>query len=53
VATVNSAGINRVKPSDDFMLKANAISRMPAMLSNAHAIWDRLEFPGFCGESMM
>jgi hypothetical protein len=38
VATVNSPGINRVKPSDHFMQKANAISRMPAMLSSAHAI---------------
>jgi hypothetical protein len=38
VANVNSPGIKRVKPSDHFMQKANAISRMPAMLSSAHAM---------------
>lgn len=37
-AIVNSAGIKRVKPSDIFMHKANAISRMPATLNNAHAM---------------
>src|SRR3954454_21618724 len=38
VTTVNSAGINWVKPSDRFIPKANAISKMPAMQSNTHAI---------------
>jgi hypothetical protein len=37
-AIVISVGISRVKPSDIFMHKANAISRMPAILNNAHAI---------------
>ena len=37
-AAVNSPGINRVKPSDHFMQKANAISSMPATPSRAHAI---------------
>jgi hypothetical protein len=38
IATANSLGINRVKSSGHFTQKANAISRMPAMLSSAHAI---------------
>jgi hypothetical protein len=37
-AIVISVGISRVKPSDIFMHKASAISRMPAILNNAHAI---------------
>src|SRR6185437_959130 len=40
VTAVSSAGTNRVKPADDFMQKAKAISRMPAMPSSAHAIED-------------
>src|SRR4029079_4695547 len=38
VASVNRPGINRVKPADHFMPKANAISRMPAILRNVHAM---------------
>jgi hypothetical protein len=39
VATVRRPGVNRVKPSDAFMKKANAISRTPAIQSSAQAIF--------------
>jgi hypothetical protein len=38
VAMVSNVGINRVKPIDDFMKKANATSRMPALRTGANPV---------------
>src|SRR4051812_14600234 len=51
VPKVTSAGIKRVKPSDHFMQKAKAISRMPAMPRSAHAIKRIRSFSSLDGRS--
>jgi hypothetical protein len=38
VTIVSSAGTKRVKPANDFMLRTNAISKIPATPSSTHGI---------------
>lgn len=40
VMTVSNEGINRENPAEDFIPKANAISKIPATTSNIQAIID-------------